>query len=138
MDKKFLEQISKYEFEGIKEGDKVTLMNGRSFIAGTEAFYNSDADDPGWEIEDINGQNYSIEGIASPDKLKGDDTEYKTLNVFIRCKAHYNSTIRVPKNMNLDEALEYAESRLNEAPLSNLEYICNTDELDENNCKFAE
>lgn len=61
----------------------------------------------------------------------------KTLNVGVFCTAYYNSFIEVPANMNLEEAIEYAQKHIKELPIVNgLEYVGGSDELDKNNCDF--
>lgn len=62
----------------------------------------------------------------------------KTLNVTIQCMAVYNSSIEVPEEMTLEEAIEYAKNHLNEIPLEELEYVDDSDILDEDNCDFEE
>lgn len=62
----------------------------------------------------------------------------KTLNVTIQCMAVYNSNIEVPEEMTLEEAIEYAKNHLNEIPLTELEYVDDSDILDEENCDFEE
>lgn len=62
----------------------------------------------------------------------------KTLNVTVQCMAVYNSSIEVPDDMTLKEAIEYAKDHLDEIPCGELDYISNSDELDEENCDFEE
>lgn len=62
----------------------------------------------------------------------------KRLNVTIQCMAVYNSSIEVPEGMTLEEAIEYAKNHLNEIPLEELEYVADSDVLDEDNCDFEE
>ena len=63
----------------------------------------------------------------------------KTLNVTIVCQAVYNSHIDVPDEMTLEEAIEYAKKHLDECNIeTELEYISDSDVLDEGNCDFAE
>ena len=62
----------------------------------------------------------------------------KKLLVTINCLAVYNSSIYVPDNMRLEEAIEYAKEHLDEADLSTLEYVPKSDSLDEDNCVFEE
>ncbi len=62
----------------------------------------------------------------------------KTLNVTVQCMAIYNSSIEVPDDMTFEEAIEYAKNHLNEIPLGELEYVDDSDELDEENCDFEE
>lgn len=40
----------------------------------------------------------------------------KRLNVTVQCMAVYNSSIAVPDNMTLEEAIDYARHRLDEIP----------------------
>lgn len=63
----------------------------------------------------------------------------KTLNVTIVCQTVYNSHIDVPDEMSIEEAIEYAKNHLDECNIeTELEYISDSDELDEENCEFAE
>lgn len=62
----------------------------------------------------------------------------KTLNVSILCQAYYNSSIEVPDNLSRKEALDYAREHLEDIPLGDLEYVTDSDQLDEENCDFAE
>lgn len=62
----------------------------------------------------------------------------KTLNVSILCQAHYNSSIEVPDELSREEALDYAREHLEDIPLGILEYVTDSDQLDEGNCDFAE
>lgn len=62
----------------------------------------------------------------------------KTLNLTVCCKAYYNSSIEVPDDFTREQALEYAKAHLNEVPITDgLEYVSESDELDEDNCDFA-
>lgn len=60
----------------------------------------------------------------------------KKLNVTVQCMAVYNSTIEVPEDMSLEDALDYAEAHLDEIPLGALEYVRDSDQLDRENCDF--
>lgn len=60
----------------------------------------------------------------------------KTLNITAQCLAVYNSSIEVPFDMSLSEAILYAKNHINEIPISELEYISDSDEIDEENCYF--
>lgn len=60
----------------------------------------------------------------------------KRLNVTVQCMAVYNSCIEVPDDMTIEEAIKYAKEHLNEIPCGELEYISDSDELDEENCDF--
>lgn len=62
----------------------------------------------------------------------------KKLNVTVTCMAIYNSYIEVPDNMNIKEATQYAKEHISDIPLGALEYIPDSDELDEENCDFEE
>lgn len=62
----------------------------------------------------------------------------KRLNLTIQCMAVYNSGIDVPDDMDIDEAIQYAKQHLNEVPLGQLEYVRDSDVLDEENCDFDE
>lgn len=60
----------------------------------------------------------------------------KRLNVTVVCFAVYNSGIDVPYEMSLDEAIQYAKNHIDAIPISELEYISDSDEIDEENCYF--
>ena len=60
----------------------------------------------------------------------------KRLNVTVQCVAVYNSSIEVPEEMTFEEAIEYAKNHLDEIPLGELEYVSDSDTLDEENCDF--
>lgn len=62
----------------------------------------------------------------------------KRLNVTVQCMAVYNSSIEVPEEMTFEEAIEYAKEHLDEIPLGELEYVSDSDTLDEENCDFDE
>ena len=62
----------------------------------------------------------------------------KTLNVTVMCTAIYNSSIEVPDDMTLEEAIEYAKDNIQDIPLGELEYTPYSDEIDEENCEFED
>lgn len=62
----------------------------------------------------------------------------KRLNVTVTCMAVYCSGIDVPDEMTLEEAIEYAKKHINEIPIGELEWISDSDEIDEENCDFEE
>lgn len=64
--------------------------------------------------------------------------ETKRLNLTIICKAVYNSSIDVPIDMTLEQAIAYADEHLDEVSLGPLKYIWGSDKLDEENCDFYE
>lgn len=59
----------------------------------------------------------------------------KTLNVTMICKAVYNSSIEVPVDMTLEEAIAYAKKHSEEIPTGEMEWIADV-ELDTENCDF--
>ena len=60
----------------------------------------------------------------------------KRLNVSCLCMATYNNSIEVPDDMSLEDAIKYAKDNLDKIHVGILEYIPNSDELDEENCYF--
>lgn len=62
----------------------------------------------------------------------------KRLNVTVQCMAVYNSSIEVPDDMTFEEAIKYANEHLDEIPCNELEYVPDSDILDEENCDFEE
>lgn len=63
----------------------------------------------------------------------------KKFNVTCTCMAWYKSSIQVPADYTFEQAIKYAKEHIDEIPItSDLEYIGDTDELDEENCSFEE
>lgn len=62
----------------------------------------------------------------------------RKLNVTVQCMAVYNSSIMVPRELTFEEAIKYAKEHIDEINLGELEYISDSDELDEENCNFDE
>lgn len=63
----------------------------------------------------------------------------KTLNVTCNCMATYNSSIEVPADMSLEDAIEYAKEHIDEIDIDTpLEYLGGSDSIDEDNCEFSE
>lgn len=61
----------------------------------------------------------------------------KQFNVTIVCQASYTSSIDVPDHYTKEQAIEYAKEHINEISIkSDLEYISDSDILDEENCDF--
>lgn len=64
------------------------------------------------------------------------NTKTKRLNVTCTCLAVYNSSIDVPADMTIEQAIEYAKEKVKDIPLGSLEYVPDSDTLDEENCSF--
>ncbi len=64
--------------------------------------------------------------------------DMKALEVSVTCMATYNSTIMVPKNLSLEEAIQYAKDHVNVIPVTELNYVSDSDQIDEENCHFEE
>ena len=62
----------------------------------------------------------------------------RRLHLTIQCMAVYESGIDVPADMSLEEAIAYAKQHLKEVPLGTMEYVQDSDVLDEENCDFEE
>ena len=60
----------------------------------------------------------------------------KKLNVSVACECIYNSSVEVPDDMTLEEAITYAKEHINEIPLGAMTYVPESDELDEELCEF--
>ena len=54
----------------------------------------------------------------------------RKLNVTVQCVAVYSS-IMVPRELTFEEAIKYAKEHIDEINLGELEYISDSDELDE-------
>ena len=61
----------------------------------------------------------------------------KTLNVTVNCIGVYNSSIQVPDEMTIDEAIVYASNHLDLIPMGEVEWFGDVN-LDEDNCDFNE
>ena len=59
----------------------------------------------------------------------------KTLNVTVNCIGVYNSSIQVPDEMTIDEAIKYASKHLDLIPMGEIEWGGDVN-LDEENCDF--
>lgn len=62
----------------------------------------------------------------------------KKLNVLVQCMAVYNSSLMVPEHLSLEEAIEYAKEHLCEIQTGELQFISDSEVVDEENCKFEE
>lgn len=60
----------------------------------------------------------------------------RKLSITATCRCYYNSTIEVPADLSLEDAIEYADKHLSEIPLGELDYVSNSDVLDKENCSF--
>jgi len=52
--------------------------------------------------------------------------------------AVYNSYIEIPDDMTFEQAIEYAKEHIDEINIGELDYISDSDVLDEENCDFEE
>lgn len=59
----------------------------------------------------------------------------KTLNVTVNCIGVYNSSIQVPDEMTIDEAIKYASKHLDLILMRQVEWVGDAN-LDEENCDF--
>ena len=59
----------------------------------------------------------------------------KTLNVTVNCIGVYNSSIQVPDEMTIDEAIVYASNHMDLIPMGEVEWVGDVN-LDEDNCDF--
>lgn len=62
----------------------------------------------------------------------------KTLNVTCSCMATYNSSIEVPADMSLEDAIEYAKEHIDRINVAELEYVNDSDSINEASCSFDE
>lgn len=60
----------------------------------------------------------------------------KTFLLTVQCLAVYTSCIEVPDEMSFEEAIQYINNHLNDIPLGELEYVPDSNQLDEENCNF--
>lgn len=59
--------------------------------------------------------------------------EYNTLKLKVYCQAYYNSSIKVPKKLTLEKAIQYAKEHIDDIELGSLYYIPDSDDIDGNN-----
>ena len=67
---------------------------------------------------------------------QNNEQEMRKLDVTVQCIAVYNSSIMVPKDLSLEEAIEYAKDHINSINITELEYINDSDEICEDECQF--
>ena len=68
--------------------------------------------------------------------MENEKADMRKLNVTVQCSAVYNSSIMVSGDLTLEEAIQYAKDHIDEIGLGELDYISDSDELDEDNCDF--
>ena len=68
--------------------------------------------------------------------MENEKADMRKLNVTVQCSAVYNSSIMVPGDLTIEEALQYAKDHIDEISLGELDYISDSNELDEENCDF--
>ena len=62
----------------------------------------------------------------------------KTLNVSCSCMATYSSSIEVPADLSLEDAIEYAKEHIDGINVTELEYVFDSDSINEESCSFEE
>ena len=60
----------------------------------------------------------------------------KTLNVTCSCMATYSSSIEVPADMSLEDAIKYAKEHIDRINVTELEYVYDSDSINEGSCSF--
>ena len=58
----------------------------------------------------------------------------KNLSLTIECAAYYKTAIQVPDELNLEQAIAYAKEHLDEINVTELEYVCDSDSIDDESC----
>lgn len=111
---------------------KIKFADGKLINAYPEEIVPSEmrANGCSWFVED--------KTITSGAERSGEGQQTRRLNVTIACQAVYNSSIDVPKELSIEEALEYAKMHIAEIPLGALDYIPDSDVLDIENCDFED
>lgn len=61
----------------------------------------------------------------------------RRLDVTVQCRAWYKSSIMVPDDLTEEEAIQYAKGHIGEISCGELEYVENSDVLDEENCHLT-
>lgn len=60
-----------------------------------------------------------------------EERKTKKFHVRVYCQASYESEIEVPADFTYEQAIQYAEDHIDEIPLGDLEYLPDSDEIDE-------
>ena len=60
----------------------------------------------------------------------------KMFHVTVMCQAVYKSGIEVPDDYSFEETLTYAREHIKDVPLGSLEWVPDSDVIDEGNCGF--
>lgn len=60
----------------------------------------------------------------------------KKLMVAVQCMATYNSSILVPDDMPLEDAIQYAKKNIDSIPSGNLKWVSDSDEIIDDLCYF--
>lgn len=62
----------------------------------------------------------------------------RPFKVCVYCQAYYKTEIDVPANLTKEEAFAYAKEHLQDIPITELEYIPDSDELDDEDLENGE
>lgn len=106
--------------------------SGQANYSIIEAFKETGYSATDEELESLFNEINSLNKTDSINALKK-----KKFNVTVECAAYYDSSISVPGNMSREEAIQYAKEHIDEIPLGKLEYVPDSDVLDEENCEFS-
>ena len=74
--------------------------------------------------------------IQAVDTKENENANMRKLNVAVQCMAVYNSSIMVPEELTLDEAIKYAKAHIDEINVTEMSYVSDSDVLDEEFCAF--
>ena len=132
------------DMEGLEKGFYVDTPENRKICAdGLKQYPNLRIEN--WlDIEDGDwGSGYAEyflkEKFAQTDEMAVEPEQLtRRLNVTVMCQAVYNSGIDVPADLPFEQALSYAKEHIADIPLGTMEYVPDSDVLDEENCDFEE
>lgn len=70
------------------------------------------------------------------ESVKGQAT--RPFKICVYCQAYYKTKIDVPANLTKEEAFTYAKEHLQDIPITELKYIPDSDELDDEDLENGE
>lgn len=81
---------------------------------------------------------YDVDNHIIVEQGSDGNDEYNTLKLKVYCQAYYDSSIKVPKELSLEKAIQYAKEHIDDIELGSLYYIPDSDDIDGNNLEDFE
>ena len=146
--------MKRADFEGVTKG---TYNIGFAYMDGTTLIHDETQMDPE-DKDDLydlmrdffkeNKIDYNrslieyVEDTCETDKedeeeVAPEEAGTRTLKVMITCQASYKSEIEVPADLTLEEAIKYASENIRDIPVTDLDWLEDSDDLVVEECAFA-